>query len=244
MTSKTKRNKGFSLAEVLATIVIGSMIIVGILGIYSRAENSAEAITRRLEKTRLPREVLQKITEDLDSIAGQNQGTNIKIETKTNEYGYQTARLEITKGYFGDNGEKQLLEKIVWQSSYDIESEQDGLVLYRSHTGAASKDALFEQWRAGWEEDFSYIPMCEGVTLFSVQAVEGENTQDEWNSTNLPNGVKITVSFTPPQETLTGEWEVPESEKASRIVSIDKTRKIKFDIFREDEDDEDSEGKQ
>jgi prepilin-type N-terminal cleavage/methylation domain-containing protein len=37
-------HKGFSLAEVLAALTIGAMILVTVLGIYSRAESSAAAI--------------------------------------------------------------------------------------------------------------------------------------------------------------------------------------------------------
>jgi len=232
--------KGFSLAEILAALVIGSMVIVSVLGIYNRARSSVSAIRNRLDETRMPREVLQRITEDLDTITGQNQGVTIKLESKTNEDGYKTGRLEIVKGYYNNEGEKQLLERIIWQSSYDIESDQPGLVLYRSHTGPAAKDPVFEKWRADWEEDFNFIPMCEGVTCFTVQAVQGKQLIDEWKKDTLPNGVKITVSFAAPQQTMSGEWEIPESERASQIIAIDKTRKIKFDIFKEEDNEEEN----
>jgi hypothetical protein len=181
--------------------------------------------------------VLQRITEDIDSVTGQGAGASVKLETKTNSEGYKAGRLEIVRGYYNDDGERKLLEKVVWQSSYDIESDQEGLVLYRSHTGPASKDPLFEQWRAEWEEDFSFIPMCEGVTYFSVQAVQGDNVVDEWDEDSPPTGVKITISFAEPEQTMTGEWEVPESERTSRTIAMDKTREITFDIFKEESED-------
>lgn len=233
---KIRSEKGFSLAEALAALVIGSMVLISVLGIYNRAESSVSAIRNRLEKTRKPREVLQRITEDIDSVAGQSGGAAVKLETKTNSDGYTTGRLEIVRGYYNDDGEKQLLERVVWQSSYDIESDREGLVLYRSHTGPASKDPVFEQWRAEWEEDFSFIPMCGGVTYFSVQAVQGDNVVDEWDEEFPPNGIKVTVSFAEPEQTVGGEREVPESERVSQTIAVGKTREITFDIFEESED--------
>ena len=57
---------GFSLAEILAAMIIGSMVLVAVLTIYSRVEYTANAVTNKLNKSRLPSEVLQLIAEDLD----------------------------------------------------------------------------------------------------------------------------------------------------------------------------------
>jgi hypothetical protein len=51
----------------------------------------------------------------------------------------------------------------------------------------------------------------------------------------LPPGVRVTVSFAQPHETVRGAWEVQEEEKISRTIAIDKTRKIKFVIPAEDQ---------
>jgi prepilin-type N-terminal cleavage/methylation domain-containing protein len=59
---------GFSLAEVLAALTISAMVLAAVVAIYSRAQNSAAAIVRKLDSTRLSTEVLQAITEDLDTI--------------------------------------------------------------------------------------------------------------------------------------------------------------------------------
>jgi Tfp pilus assembly protein PilW len=96
---KIRTEKGFSLAEVLAAVIIGSMVVVAVLGIYNRAERSVAAIRSKLEETRKPREVLQRITEDIDSVTGQGAGASVKLETKTNSEGYKAGRLEIVRGY-------------------------------------------------------------------------------------------------------------------------------------------------
>ena len=62
----TSVRPGFSLAEVLAALTIGAMVVVAVLAIYHRAEQSANAVLSRIDESQLPREVLQYIAEDLD----------------------------------------------------------------------------------------------------------------------------------------------------------------------------------
>ena len=73
---------GFSLAEVLAALTIAAMVLVAVLGIYSRAQRSAAAITRRLDSSRLPFEVLQRIAEDLDAVVAAASDTKVTVENK------------------------------------------------------------------------------------------------------------------------------------------------------------------
>jgi hypothetical protein len=46
-----------------------------------------------------------------------------------------------------------------------------------------------------------------------------------------------TISFAEPFKTLTGTLDVPDTEKITRTIAIDRTRKIKF-IFVKKEDEE------
>jgi len=228
---------GFSLAELLAALTIAAMVLVAVLGIYSRAENSAAAVTRKLNSSQLPSEILQRIAEDLDRIIASGADTIITIPNNGNkhDHGYQTARLEILKTYNDKNSKSQTFEKIVWQTSYDYDTGANGLVLYRSHSGMSLEDKLLDEKREDWEKTYSFVPICTGVTFFKIQVPIGENFLDRWVSPTPPPGIAVTISFAEPFETVRGNLDVPETEKIIRTIAIDRTRKIKFKIPQREE---------
>lgn len=216
-------HRGFSLAEVLVALAIGAMILVAVLGIYSRAETSAAAITRRLDSSRLPFEVLQRITEDLDRTAAPAD-TKITVENKFDN-GFSAARLTILKTIYNDRNQKQTFEKIVWQTNYS--NDANSLILYRSHSGIAMEDKLLNEQKEDWEREL-FVPICTGVTFFKVQVPVGEELQDSWTSDSLPGGIVVTISFAEPFKTLTGDLDTPEDEKVVRNIAIDRTKANKF----------------
>jgi len=225
----SNHNRAFTLAEVLAALVIGTMVLIAVLGIYNRTERAAAAITRKLEGLRVPTEVLQRIAEDLDRVITHGADTKITIENKVTE-GYQSARMRITKTIYNSKNQKQTFEEIVWQSGYDFQSEAEGLVLFRSHKGMTLEDKLLDEQRASKEKAFSFIPVCSGVTLFKIQVPSGERFVNKWTSDRLPVGVVITISFAEPVETLSGALKVPEEQIITRSIAIDRTRKLRFII--------------
>lgn len=242
-------SRGFSLAEVLTALTIGAMVLVTVLSIYTRARRSAVAITHRLDNFRLPCEILQRIAEDLDKIITAGSDTKITIENKTDSRGYQTARLQITKTIYDGKNKPQIFEEIIWQSGYDYESDANGLILYRSHTGITSEDKLLDKSRVSWENTYSFVPVCTGITLFSIQVPAGEDFQDEWTSNSLPRAIVATISFAEPFKTLTGTLDVLDEEKFTRTIAIDRTRKIRFEIVKiedvnDQEDQEQQEGEE
>ena len=67
---KFKRNdKGFTLAEAIATLVIATMIMAAVTGIYIGIKRAEASVNRRLEGGFLAMEVLQRISEDIDRLA-------------------------------------------------------------------------------------------------------------------------------------------------------------------------------
>lgn len=226
--SKTSRTtQGFSLAEVLATLVIGAMILVTVLGIYTRTERSAAAIKRKMDSCRLPREILQRIAEDLDKIITAQSDTKITIDNKF-EKGYPTARMIIQKRIYDKDNKKQTFEEIIWQTSYDFDT--NSLTLYRSHNGIASEDKLLDEKRANWEKQYPFVPICTGVTFFQILVPKGENFQNKWTSNSLPAGITVTISFAQPYRTVAGTLQVPDSEKFTRTIAIDRARKLRFTL--------------
>ena len=215
----------FTLAEVTVALVVGTMILVAVLGIYSRAERAAEAITRRIDSTQLPSEIIQRIAEDLDGIIAAGDSAVVTVENKIQNL-FPVARLTITKSYYDNSNKKQTFEKIVWQSNY--EPEQGSLVLYRSYSGIGVEDKLLDEKREGWESDFSFVPISTGLTFFKIEALAGDQLQDGWMSESLPRGILVTLSFAEPYKTVSGELDVPEYEKIKRTIAVDRTRKISF----------------
>ncbi|MHC4239408.1 MAG: PulJ/GspJ family protein [Planctomycetota bacterium] len=89
---RISQNKaGFSLAEVIASVTIGAMVLVTMLSIYRQAQTSAAAVERKIESSRLASEVLQRIAEDLDRMVGNGSDTKIIVQNKFEE-GYPTRR--------------------------------------------------------------------------------------------------------------------------------------------------------
>lgn len=213
-------------------LTIGAMILVAVLGIYSRAENSAAAITRKLDSARLPCEVLQRIAEDLDRVVAPGADTKITIENKF-ENGFSTARLTVLRTIYDSRNRKQTFERIVWQTSYD--NDAVSLVLYRSHSGIALEDKLLDEQKEDWEKEL-FVPICTGVTFFKIQVPIGEGFQDNWTSDSLPAGIVVTISFAEPFKTVAGILDVPEEEKITRNIAIDRTRTIKFVLAKKEDE--------
>jgi prepilin-type N-terminal cleavage/methylation domain-containing protein len=239
------RQKGFSLAEMLAALTISAMVLAAVLGIYSRAEHTAAAVTKRLDSPRLPSEILQRIAEDLDRIIAADTNTRITIENRFDQ-ALPTARLTIQKTIADSKNREQIFEEIIWQANYDYDTGSKGLVLYRSHTGMILEDKLLDSKRSDWEKTYSFIPICTGITFFKIQVPLGENLRDVWVSPTLPPGIKVTISFAEPVKTASGTLDVPEAEKITRTIAIDRTRKIKFEIpvSKEQEEQTGQEGQQ
>lgn len=218
---------GFSLAEMLAALTIGAMVLIAVLTVYNRAERSAAAVTRRLDASRLPREILQRIAEDIDGMIASGSDAEITIQPKFDNL-FQTARLTISRTYQDRASRDQKFEEIVWQCSYDFDSLAPGLVLYRSHSGLAAEDKLLDKNKEDWEKEL-FVPLCGGVTFFSISALKNDKPVDKWSG-QLPPAIQVTVSFAEPFKRVTGTLDVPEEEKIVRTIAVDRTRKIRFTV--------------
>ncbi len=236
-TSNIRSKAAFSLAEMLVALTIGAMVFVAVLSIYSRAEASAAAITHKLDNSRLPFEVLQRIVEDLDRMVTPGTDTKVTIKNKFKR-GFPTAQLTVLKTIGNSKDEEQIFEKVIWRGSYD--NDANGLILYRSHSGISLEDKLLDEQKEDWEREL-FVPICTGVTFFSIQVPKGEELQDSWTSDSLPLGIVVTISFADPFKTLEGFWDVPEDKKVVRYIAIDRTRAIKFVLVKKEDDEKDDE---
>lgn len=229
MTVQQQRlSRGYSLGEMIAVLVIAAMLLTAILGVYGRANRAAEAVLEKIEAPVLTAEVLQLIARDLDRIMGAD---DVSIQVKNgNDNGFVTAQLTLRWTVEDAQKQKQLLEEIVWRAGYDYDSAVPGLVIYRSYGGIGMEDELLDQKREALESQSPLIPICRGVTFFRIEIPKGEGVLDRWSDTALPTGVKVTLSFANPYETVTGTQDVLEHEKASRTIAINRTRTIPFKL--------------
>ncbi len=223
---------GFSLAEMLAALTIGAMVTVAVLGIYHRAENSAAAVTRRLDSSRLPGEVLQRIAEDLDNVISSSSDATIIIENKFENIASRmlvpAAKLVISRTIQDSRDKEQKFQEIIWQSSYDFQSATDSLTLYRSSGGLNMEDKVLEKNKSDFEREV-FVPICSGITFFKISVLAGENLIERWNG-SPPPGIEVTISFAEPYKRANGTFDVPDEEKITRTIAIDRTRKIRFNL--------------
>lgn len=229
MKKNLKQKDAFSLAEMIVTLTVASMVLIAVMTIYTRTQRTAASITQKVTGTRMTDEVLQSIARDLDNVLGAGTNATIKIKNSVDQ-GYNTAQLKILKTFYNEKNENETFEEIIWQANYNENSDVNGLVLYRSHSGVTVEDKLLEEKRQDWEKDYPFVPMCKGITFFSLEVIKGNKLLDTWDSNTLPLGILATISFAQPVKTARNTLEIPEEEKVSRTIAVDKARKLNLVI--------------
>jgi len=208
-------------------LVIGAMVLTAILTVYTQANRAAEAVLARAEGSALATEVLQRLSEDLDRVLSSQQGVTIQIKNGLDNK-LARAQLVIRRTMRDSKNQEKVFEEITWRAGYDYDSASPGLVIYRGHEGINLEDKLLDPKRESWESSYPLVPLCRGATCFRVEVPKGDALLDQWADVDLPAGVKVTISFAMPHETVRGTWEVYDEEKITRMIAIDKMRKIKF----------------
>ncbi|MGA2916410.1 MAG: prepilin-type N-terminal cleavage/methylation domain-containing protein [Sedimentisphaerales bacterium] len=219
---------GFTLAEAIVTLAIAAVIMVTAMGIYTGVKRAEAAINKRLESGFTATEILQRITEDIDRLALPSSDVTLTIKNKIEEGGYKSSQMIIESKIYDKDNKPQTFEKIVWQSHPDADA--NGLVIYRAHSGYTLEDKMLDEPKEKYERE-RYIPISSGVTLFSITAgadSNDSNTNQAWNSQNLPPSVKVSISYAPPQQDITGNITVPQEEIKTRAIVINRFREIPY----------------
>jgi len=99
----TKYRKAFSLVETIAVLTIAAMVLIATLNIHSRVKNAVAAINEKLDENILPTEILQRIAEDLDTLAAPGFDTAITIKNKRDPSGYDMSQLTIQNRFYDKN---------------------------------------------------------------------------------------------------------------------------------------------
>ncbi len=218
---------GFTLTELMVAVVIAAMLLSVLLAISSHVQQSAASIERTLSEFELVQEVLQLISEDLDTKIDPEAGTTLTVFNRV-EDGYPTAKMVITTTLKDAKFEDQILEEITWQANVDLETSR--IVLYRSHTGHILEDKLLDQRRDELESFSPFVPVCGGLTAFSIEVQRNGEWIDQWVSAELPTGIRVIMTDAIAEKNVRGEWEVPEEALVSRTMAIDRTRVLEFKV--------------
>jgi Tfp pilus assembly protein PilV len=223
-----KAKLGFTLAEVLASMIIGSMVLISVLTVYNRAERTASSVTQTLTNARNPYEALQLIAEDLDKVTGDKSDTNFLV---INRYinNYAAALLAVQVHYQDPTDKQQQYETLIWQCNSNPEGDTNNMVLYRSCEGIVPEDKLLDKDKDKSEKS-AYVPICSGVTFFQMKIYTGKDEPIDVIPGGMPLGIIVTISFAKPFKNSDGHYEVPDNEKYTRTIAINRSRKIKFDV--------------
>lgn len=252
-----KRNGMVSLAEVIAVLVIASLMVVSVIQVYNRTSSAADSVSRFIERDDIAKSVLQRIAEDIDRLAISGSDAVLKLENKF-ESGFIITRLSIENVIYDKDNKPMTFEKVTWQSRYD--EEVGGLVLYRAHSGQAVEDKVLAEYGAddttAWKDRELFVPVCSGISFFKIDVPKNsmpENytadsnmmgnltlgndmieVDDKWDQASLPVSLRLVISFGPVIKLATGGFDVEEQDKIYRTVAIDRTRKMKYQFVRRD----------
>lgn len=228
---------GFSLIETLTVLTITAMIVVATMSVYSNVRRNVAAIDGNLDQGELPREILQRIAEDLDRLARPGFDTSVVVHNKLKN-GYNISQLIIENRFYGDKptNRPQIAERITWQSDYDPYTNT--LILYRAHSGIRLEDGLIDRDQLDKEGKGieQFVPLATGITHFELLIPSGDTLIREWSQTELPKAIRVLLSFGAPEQTDTGDWIIPDKDLFVRTIAVNRTRRMNFQFVKKDFD--------
>ncbi|HBG28325.1 MAG: hypothetical protein A2Y10_02085 [Planctomycetes bacterium GWF2_41_51] len=225
MINQNKKNNGFSLAEALAALAIAAMIMVTVIGVYASVRKTQTSVDGRLKKSFKATEILQRIAEDIDRLALPGSDVSVSIKNRIDIENFMISQMIIESKIYDKDNKPQTFEKIVWQSR--VAADGNELIIFRAHSGYSLEDKMLDEPKEKYETEL-YIPVCSGATLFGIEVTDGNNVIQEWTTSTLPQGVKVSISFEPREFDVLGNLSVPEDAIRTRIIAMDRFRQIPY----------------
>ncbi|MCE5340818.1 MAG: prepilin-type N-terminal cleavage/methylation domain-containing protein [Planctomycetaceae bacterium] len=227
------KNYGFTLAETLAALVIAMMIMAAAVAVYSTVRKAQFSIDRRLKEGFTATEIIQRISEDIDRLALPSSDVTMSIKNKLDIEGFRISQMIIESKYYDKDNQPQTFEKIIWQSRVAADGNQ--LIIYRAHSGYSMEDKMLEEGKEKYQREM-YIPVCSGVTMFAIEVTDGNSDPNivttsaaaDWTNAELPQAVKISISFEPRWQDALGNMTVSEESVKTRIVAVNRFRQIPY----------------
>jgi prepilin-type N-terminal cleavage/methylation domain-containing protein len=233
LRTQGRKRHGFSLVESIAVLTIAALIMVAVITTYGRVRNAAGSINQKLDEGVLPAEILQRIAEDIDRLATPGFDVTITVDNKFDTSGFSLCRMIIENKIFDKDKQAKTFERVVWQSAYD--EFEDALIVYRSFGGMVDEDRVItdDAQRQRRQSDTElFVPLCSGVTFFSIRPTGKKQTTHKWVWPKMPRTLVATISFAEPFETDTGRLDVMDDDKIVRTIAIDRSRKIKYTFVK------------
>lgn len=225
---------GFSLLEIMAVLIIITMVTLSALAVFNGAQKASASISSRLDRNDAAMEVLQRVAEDLDRLAKPGHDIKLTVANKVVDE-INKSQLTIQSDFYGKDGKSVIFEKVVWQTQYD--EFDDMLIIYRAHFGINLDDKILSvaEIQRPEAEQKPFVPVCAGMTFFEFTVPqEGSYPLRRWVSKTLPPAITVAMSFALPTELETGEFAVLEEDKEIRTIAIDRTKDLKFIFVRQD----------
>jgi type II secretory pathway component PulJ len=236
---KNKKSDAFTLAETLAALVIAMLIMAATVAVYSTVRKAQFSIDRRLKEGFTATEIIQRISEDIDRLALPSSDVTMSVKNKLDIEGFRISQMIIESKYYDKDNQPQTFEKIIWQSRVAADGNQ--LIIYRAHSGYSMEDKMLEEGKEKYQREM-YIPVCSGVTMFAIEVTDGNSDPNivttsaaaDWVSTELPQAVKISISFEPRWQDALGNMTVSEESVKTRIVAVNRFRQIPYSfVYKE-----------
>jgi len=231
----------FTLVEIITVLAIAAMIIIATINVYGRVKATADSINAHLDENILPKEILQRIAEDLDTLAAPGFDTTVTIRNKISNT-YNVSQLIIENKFYDAQDKPQTFQKVTWQAQYD--AFEDAVILYRAHSGLQLEDPVIDADKSTLNSQAYYqnrgidlfVPVASGITFFKIEVLENDRLLPAWSKTELPKAVFVTISFAPFIEDIDGSFYIPEEDKISRTIAVDRTRKIAYKFLSKEFD--------
>jgi prepilin-type N-terminal cleavage/methylation domain-containing protein len=177
------RRKGFTLIEVLVTLVIVSLMAAGVYGVFLRAVVDTRAVQEIEAAERLGHSILALIERDLKGCFGlPGPGGTLEGVTASAEAD-ALSFLTTTNSHTLEDGKAADVTEVAYHAIADADG--GGLYrLYRSET--YSTDGVVSRGEGG-------RLLAEGVRLFEIEYFDGSAWNKGWTGRGLPAAVRVNL---------------------------------------------------
>jgi Tfp pilus assembly protein PilV len=156
------KRSGFSMLEIMATLLIAAMVTIAMLRLVNNISEQTMRIDGQLTQLGQIQNCLDKLNEDVVAAAH----TKAKIDvTQSTSGGHDTSRLTLT--VVSDDEAAKVINRIDWVAA--PLPDRDDLILYRRHVSEAKSENATQDY---------YIPLCENIYSFEVELLSEEGLDD------------------------------------------------------------------
>ena len=173
------KRSGFSMLEIMATLLIAAMVTIAILRLVNNVSEQTVRIDGQLTQLSQIQNCLDKLNDDVVAAVR----TKAKIEIKqSSSGGYDTSRLTLT--VVSDEEVPKVINRIDWVAA--PQPDRGDLILYRRHISETKSEDKLQDY---------YIPLCENIHSFVVELLSEEGMEDP----NAPPAILqiMTTSYYP-----------------------------------------------